>query len=121
MNWPAVSTANEVLRLFIGTNALGIWDELFFICTVLVLLRRHFPFWQANLLQAVLFTSFLYELGFGAWGPAMIFIFALIQGLIFKVTQSLPYIVMVHLLFDLVLFMVLLHAHNPNIFPIFIY
>ncbi len=121
MNWPAVNSADEVTRLFIGTNALGIWDELFFICTVLVLLRRHFPFWQANLLQAILFTSFLFELGFGAWGPVMIFMFALIQGLIFKVTQSLLYVVAVHLLFDLVLFMVLIHAHNPFVFPIFIY
>lgn len=121
MNWPSVGSAEEVLRLFIGTNALGIWDELFFICTVLVLLRRHFPFWQANILQAVLFTSFLYELGFEAWGPYLIFVFALIQGTIFMRTQSLLYVVSVHLLFDLILFMVLLHAHNPRVFPIFIY
>lgn len=121
MNWPDAETADEVTRLFIGTNALGIWDELFFICTVLVLLRRHFPFWQANILQAVLFTSFLFELGFGSWGPYMIFLFALIQGLIFKVTQSLLYVVTVHLLFDFILFLVLIHAHNPNVFPIFVY
>lgn len=121
MNWPAVSTADEVTRLFTGTNVLGIWDELFFICTVFVLLRRHFPFWQANMLQAILFTSFLFELGFGSWGPYMIFLFALIQGFIFMRTQSLLYIVTVHLLFDLILFMVLIHAHNPTVFPIFIY
>ena len=121
MNWPAVSTPDEIVRLFVGTNVLGIWDELFFVCTVLALLRRHFPFSQANLLQAILFTSFLFELGFGAWGPYMIFVFALIQGLIFKRTQSLLYIVTVHLLFDLILFMVLVHAHNPTVFPIFIY
>lgn len=121
MNWPAANSADEVIRLFLGTNALGIWDELFFICMVLVLLRRHFPFWQANILQAILFTSFLFELGFGAWGPYMIFVFALIQGLIFKQTQSLLYVVAVHLLFDLILFMVLIHAHNPTVFPLFIY
>ena len=121
MNWPAVSSADEVTRLFIGTNVLGIWDELFFICTVFVLLRRHFPFWQANMLQAILFTSFLFELGFGSWGPYMIFLFALIQGFIFMRTQSLLYIVTVHLLFDLIFFMVLIHAHNPTVFPIFIY
>lgn len=121
MNWPAATTSSEITRLFIGTNALGIWDELFFICTVLALLRRHFPFWQANILQAILFTSFLYELGFGSWGPYLIATFALIQGIIFKRTQSLLYIVTVHLLFDFILFLVLLHAHNRELFPIFVY
>lgn len=120
-NWPAAQTSDEVVRLFVGTNGLGIWDELFFICIVFVLLRKHLGFWAANLLQAVLFTSFLYELGFEGWGPVMIYVFALVQGYIFTKTQSLFYIVTVHLLFDLILFLVLLHAHNREIFPIFIY
>ncbi len=34
-NWPAVHDPDGIARLFIGTNALGIWDELFFICTAL--------------------------------------------------------------------------------------
>lgn len=120
-NWPAVSDVDGILRLFLGTNVLGIWDELFFICTCFALFRRHFPDWQANLLQAVLFTSFLFELGFHSWGPAMIFLFALVQGWIFKLTKSLSYIVCVHLLFDFVLFLVLVHAHNRQWLDIFFY
>lgn len=120
-NWPAVSDPEGIFRLFLGTNVLGIWDELFFICTVFALLRRHFPDWQANLLQAVLFTSFLYELGFHSWAPLFIFPFALIQAYTFKVTRSLSYIVAVHLLFDFVLFLVLVHAHNRDWVDIFLY
>lgn len=120
-NWPAARSSDEILRLFIGTNALGIWDELFFICTVFVLLRKHFGLWVANILQAVFFTAFLYELGFEGWGPAMIYLFALVQGYIFTKTQSLFYIVTVHLLFDLILFLVLLHAHSREMFQIFLY
>lgn len=120
-NWPAARDGDDILRLFLGTNGLGIWDELFFICTAFVLFRRHFSFWIANILQAVLFTSFLYELGFESWGPVMIFVFALVQGYIFTKTQSLFYIVTVHLLFDLLLFLVLLHAHSRELFPIFLY
>ncbi|NMR19750.1 CPBP family intramembrane metalloprotease [Cellulomonas fimi] len=120
-NWPAVSDAEGIGRLFLGTNALGIWDELFFICTVFTLLRRHLPFWQANVLQAVLFTSFLYELGFHSWGPVLIYAFALVQGYIFRLTRSLTYVVSVHLLFDLVLFLVLVHAHNREWLDIFLY
>lgn len=120
-NWPAVSDPEGIFRLFLGTNVLGIWDELFFICTIFILLRRHLPVAQANVLQAVLFTSFLWELGFHAWAPAFIFPFALVQAIIFTRTKSLSYIVSVHLLFDFVLFLVLLHAHNRDWFDIFIY
>ena len=120
-NWPAVSGGDEVLRLFIGTNVLGIWDELFFICVVFVVLRRHVGFWMANILQAVLFTSFLYELGFESWGPLMIYPFALLQGWIFTKTHSLFYIVCIHLIFDFFLFLVLLHAHNRQLFDIFLF
>jgi membrane protease YdiL (CAAX protease family) len=94
---------------------------LLFICTVFILLRRHLPFAQANVLQAILFTSFLWELGFHAWAPAFIFPFALIQAIIFTRTKSLSYIVSVHPLFDFVLFLVLLQAHNRDWFDIFIY
>jgi hypothetical protein len=120
-NWPAVHDPDGIARLFVGTNALGIWDELFFICTSFALLRRHLPDWQANILQAVLFTSFLWELGFRAWAPLFIFPFALLQARIFTITKSLSYIVAVHLLFDFVLFLVLLHAHNREWFDIFLY
>lgn len=120
-NWPAASDPGSIARLFLGTNVLGIWDELFFICTTFTLLRRHFPDWQANLLQAVLFTSFLWELGFHAWGPFIIYPFAVLQGWIFRQTKSLSYIVSVHLLFDFILFLVLLHAHNRDWLAIFLY
>ena len=120
-NWPAVSDPDGIARLFLGTNVLGIWDELFFICTAFTLLRRHLPDWQANLLQAVLFTSFLWELGFHSWAPFFIFPFALLQARLFTVTKSLSYIVSVHLLFDFVLFLVLIHSHNREWINIFLY
>ena len=121
LNWPAAGDTSTIGRLFVGTNALGIWDELFFICTCFALLRRHLVDWQANLIQAVLFTSFLWELGFHAWGPLLIYPFALVQGWIFKLTGSLAYIVCVHLLFDFVLFLVLVHAHNRHLLAFFLY
>lgn len=120
LNWPDAQTAGDVIRLFIGTNALGIWDELFFICVVLSILRRYFPFWQANLAQAVLFTSFLHELGFISWAFIPIYIFALLQGYIFSKTESLFYVIAIHLTLDFVLFLALLNAHTPAWVPIFI-
>ncbi len=114
LNWPVVDTPDLMARLFVGVGAVGIWDELFFICTVFALLRRHLPNWTANLLQAIVFVSFLWELGYRAWGPVLTIPFALLQGVIFLRTRSLAYVVTVHLLFDAVVFAVLVHAHNPG-------
>ncbi|GAA1579820.1 CPBP family intramembrane glutamic endopeptidase [Leucobacter aridicollis] len=118
-NWPEVNTPDLVARLFVGVGAVGIWDELFFICTVFAVMLRHFPAWLANVLQAVVFVSFLWELGYRAWGPLLTIPFALVQGLIFLRTRSLGYVVTVHLLFDAVVFAVLVHAHNPALFDVF--
>ncbi|MET0976931.1 MAG: CPBP family intramembrane glutamic endopeptidase [Leifsonia sp.] len=119
-NWPVVTTPDEIARLLVGVNAVGIWDELFFICVVYVLLLRHFPNWLANLLQAVIFVSFLWELGYQSWGPLLTFPFALLQGYTFSLTRSLGYVITVHLLFDLVVFLVIVHARNPGALPIFL-
>ena len=120
-NWPHITDLSELVRFFIGVNAVGTWDELFFICTCFVLLRRHFPLWQANLLQAIIFVSFLWELGYRAWGPLLTFPFALLQGYLFAKTRSLGYVLAVHLLFDAIVFLAIVHAHNPDLIPIFIY
>ncbi|WP_336645196.1 CPBP family intramembrane glutamic endopeptidase [Microbacterium sp. USHLN186] len=119
-NWPVVDTPELIARLFVGVGAVGIWDELFFICTVFALLRRHMPFLAANVLQTVVFVSFLWELGYRAWGPVLTIPFALLQGWIFLRTHSLAYVVTVHLLFDAVVFGVLVHAHNPGLLPVFL-
>lgn len=120
LNWTAQPNWDSITRLFIGTNALGIWDELFFISTVLAIYRRHLPFIAANLLQAVLFTSFLFELGFTGWGPVMIFIFAIIQGVVFRKTDSLFYVITIHLTLDFILFLALVYLHTGwfGIFPL---
>ncbi|MBT0992859.1 CPBP family intramembrane metalloprotease [Cellulomonas sp. DKR-3] len=119
-NWPTVTEPGEIARLFVGVNAVGTWDELFFVCTVFALLRRHFSVPVANLLQATVFVSFLWELGYREWGPLLTIPFALVQGWTFSRTKSLTYVLVVHLLFDAVVFMVLVHAHTPALFDIFV-
>jgi hypothetical protein len=120
VNWSVEPGVANITRLFIGTNALGIWDELFFVSTVLGILRRYVTFQWANLIQAVLFTSFLYELGFTGWGPIMVYLFALLQGYVFSKTESLIYVITIHLTLDFILFLALIHAHHPSWMPIFI-
>lgn len=121
LNWPHITDGSELVRFFVGVNFVGTWDELFFICTCFALLRRHFPVWLANLLQATIFVSFLWELGYREWGPLLTFPFALVQGFLFARTGSLLYVLVVHLLFDAIVFMAIVHAHNPHLFAIFLY
>ena len=118
-NWPAAVEPDQIARLFMGVNAVGLWDELFFICTCYVLYMRHFSRPVANLLQAIIFVSFLWELGYQAWGPFLTIPFALIQAVIFSWTKQLLYVVAVHLLFDAIVFLVIVHAHHPEALPIF--
>ena len=120
-NWPSITAPDEVGRLLVGVSFVGIGDELFFICLVFALFRRHFPVWQANILQAIVFVSFLWELGYREWGPLLTAPFALLQGYIFTRTKSLTYVVCVHLLFDVVVFLVLVHAHNRQWLQVFVY
>ncbi len=119
-NWPSGTDTSSLIRLFIGTNALGIWDELFFIGVVFGLLRNYFSFIWANIFQAVLWAAFLFELGFIGWGPIAVFIFALLQGVVFKRTESLLYIVTIHLTVDFFLFLALIHAHHPQLVNLFL-
>lgn len=119
-NWTVAPGVSNVLRLFIGTNGLGIWDELFFVTTVLAILRRFLPFWYANVIQAALWTTFLYVLGFRGWGPLVLYLFCLSQGYIFRRTKSLLYILTIHLTLDFILFLALLHTHNSSWVPIFV-
>ena len=121
LNWPVITDGSELARFFVGVNAVGTWDELFFVATCFALLCRHFPVWQANLLQMVIFVSFLWELGYRAWGPLLTIPFALVQGYLFSRTRSLGYVLIVHLLFDAIVFMAIVHAHNRDWWPIFIY
>ena len=118
-NWPAVEEWDMIARLFMGVNAVGLWDELFVICTAYTLLLRHFRPWLANILQAGIFVSFLWELGYQSWGPLLTIPFALVQGAIFSWTKNLLYVVTVHLLFDAVVFLVIVHAHHQAALPIF--
>jgi membrane protease YdiL (CAAX protease family) len=118
-NWTVQLTPGLLLRLFYGTQLLGLWDELFFVNTILSLWRRHLPFWWANVAQATLFTTFLYQLGFRGWAPLLLFVFALSQGYIYKRTASLIYIITIHQTLDLVLYLALINAYYPAAMPIF--
>lgn len=108
------------LQAYIGLNTVGIWDELFFVCTVLAILRAHFPFAVANVAQAVLFTSFLYVLAFKGWCVPVIFLFALLQGYVFRQTKSLLFILAIHLTVDLILHFAIFYLHYPHLFPYFV-
>jgi hypothetical protein len=115
-NWPLPSPydPDAVNRLVLGINAVGIWDELFFINTVYVLLRGIYPSWISNLAQAVVYTSVLYTMAFTGAGPIIVYCFALTQGAMYERAGVLFYVLLVHLIIDVFLVLAILSYHYPD-------
>ena len=118
-HWPMPQprTDEGVWRLFIGINAVGIWDELFFVNTVFALLRACFSFRVANLAQAVVYSSVLTDMAFTGIGPILVFLFALTQGFMFERSENLLYVLVVHLIVDAFLVAAILGYHYPGYTP----
>lgn len=115
-NWtlPPTPSDEPLLRLFFGINAVGIWDELFFINTVFAVLRSLYPFWTANFAQTVLYVAVLNDMAFTGWGPLFVAVLALTQGIMFERSRTLVYVVLVHLIVDYFLFQEIVSAHYPG-------
>jgi hypothetical protein len=113
-NDPNVPDSEAVLRLFIGINAVGIWDELFFVNTAFALLRSMYPFWWANWGQSALYVSVLYAMAFSGVGPLFVLALAITQGVMFERSKSLLSVLVVHLIVDYFLFQEILTAQYPG-------
>lgn len=116
-NWvlPPEPDGVELFKLFMGINAVGIWDELFFINICYALIRSLFPYQIANPAQAVIYTVVLYDMAFTGWGPVFIYILALTQGAMFERSKVLIWVLIVHLIVDYFLFQAIVETYYPNL------
>jgi hypothetical protein len=115
-NWPMPQpyTSEGRLRLFVGINAVGIWDELFFVNTVFAILRSCMPFRYANIAQAFVYTSVLNDMAFTGIGPFVVGYFALTQGFMYEKSKCLFYVLLVHIIVDYFLIEAILYYHYPD-------
>ena len=104
----------EIRRLFIGINLVGIWDELFFVNIAFALLRSLFSFRIANAVQAVLYTAVLYDMAFTGCGIFIVFFFAWTQGSMFEKSESLLWVLLVHLIVDYLLVAFIVQTYYPD-------
>jgi hypothetical protein len=111
---PAEQNESATFRLFLGINAVGIWDELFFVNTVYAVLRSFLPFRIANLVQAVVYTSVLTDMAFIGVGPILVYLFALTQGSMFEESENLLYVLIVHVVVDYFLFAAIAQGYYPG-------
>jgi len=109
-----VADPAEIRRLFIGINLVGIWDELFFVNTAFALLRSLFSFRLANAVQAVIYTAVLYDMAFTGCGIFIVFFFAWTQGSMFEKSESLLWVLVVHLIVDYFLVAFIVQAYYPD-------
>lgn len=115
-NWvlPAEPNNESLLRLFVGINMVGIWDELFFVNTCFAVLRSIFPFWRANLGQSVVYVAVLYDMAFRGYGPFFVLFLAITQGIMFQRSRALIYVLVVHLIVDYFLFQAIVETYYPG-------
>lgn len=116
-NWtlPAQQDDVELLKLFLGINGVGIWDELFFVNICFAVLRALFPYRVANPAQAVIYTAVLYDMAFSGWGPLFVYVLALTQGAMFERSRVLLWVLMVHLIVDYWLFQAIVTFYYPDL------
>ncbi len=110
---PPEADEGEIRRLFIGINLVGIWDELFFVNTSFAILRSLFRFRIANALQALLYTAVLYDMAFVGCGLLIVFLFAWTQGAMFEKSESLLWVLIVHLIVDYFLVAFIVQHYYP--------
>ena len=116
-NWQLGATPDntELFSLFMGINAVGIWDELFFINICYALLRSLFSYRTANLAQAVIYTSVLYDMAFSGWGPAFVYTLAITQGVMYERSKVLLWVLIVHLIVDYFLVQAIISHYYPQL------
>ncbi len=115
MNWPMPQPEDPSItqKLIVGINSVGIWDELFFINTVYVLMRGVFSPRIAIPAQAVIYTAILWDMAFRGWGPVIVYGFALTQGIMYEKSGTLLWVLIVHLIVDFFLVVAILNYHYP--------
>ena len=116
LNWsmPPDPNQEEIRRLFLGINGVGIWDELFFINTVFAMLRSIFPYLISNMIQAVVYTSVLSDMAFTGIGPLIVYGFAWTQGAMFEKSEGLIWVLIVHLVVDFFLVAAIVGSYYPG-------
>jgi hypothetical protein len=113
-NMPAEPNEGAIRRLFIGINLVGIWDELFFVNTCFAILRSLFRFPVANAIQAVIYTSVLFDMAFTGCGFFIVFAFAWTQGAMFEKSEGLVWVLIVHLIVDYILVALIVQHYYPD-------
>lgn len=102
-SWPMNNTY-DFMVVGISIMCIGVWEEVFFIATMLKIYRSYAPFAVANLLQAIPFSIFLFAFGFQGWIIVLTVVYALYQGWVYTRYNNLLANIIVHLVVDFFVF-----------------
>lgn len=104
----SIQTATDAWLTFGAIMMIGAWEEVFFIAAIMGMLRQCMPFWWANVIQGVLFTAFLWQVGFREWGTVFLITYCLYQGYVYAKTKNLWVTLLIHAVVDVAVFLLLL-------------
>lgn len=121
LDGPHITDASELARFFVGVNGVGTLGRAFLHLYLLRPSAEALPGVAGQRAPGNNLRVVPLGAGLSGGGPLLTIPFALIQGFLFSRTGSLLYVLVVHLLFDAIVFMAIVHAHNPDMFAFFIY
>lgn len=104
-----IRTSVDAWITFGAIMVIGAWEEVFFIAAIMGILQRRMSFWWANAIQGVLFTAFLWQVGFREWGTIFLITYCLYQGYVYMKTKNLWVTLLIHAVVDLAVFVLLLN------------
>lgn len=101
------ATPYDIVVAFTLIMLIGMWEEFYFIASVFGVLKKFLPVFVAAVLQALMFSAFLYQFGFQGWIVPFTFMYALAQSLTFYRFRNLALNVSIHFCVDLAVFILL--------------
>ena len=101
------ATPYDIVVAFTLIMLIGMWEEFYFIASVFGVFKKFLPILVAAVLQAAMFSAFLYQFGFQGWIVPFTFMYALAQSLTFYRFRNLALNVSIHFCVDLAVFVFL--------------
>jgi len=112
-NWD-FSTVTTFLHFFLlglGMYLLAFWDELFCQNTVLPIFDKLFGYPVAIVFSSTVFAAVMWDLAFRGWGFLATFIFAFSQGVLWRRSRSLFWVILVHFILEAALVFLIMRGH----------
>ena len=111
-NWDIVTETpvKSLFMLALGMYLAGFWDEAFGQNTALAIFERMFPPFVAITFSSAIYAAALWDLAFRGWGFFVMYMFAFSQGILWRRSRCLFWVIIVHFSLEVLLYYLIVSA-----------